>query len=771
MEKGNRPTIGILITNEQTEYIQELVYGFCVCAKEEDVNLLFMMRSRTPDDGLAIPGEMQGENLNIQFASVFNVIPQLRVDALIVAYGSLCVYSGIPSKEELIRMYRDTPMIFIEDTSDDPDVPSLVAENYKGMKTCVEHLVLDHGYEKIAFLSGPSMNHDSNERLQAYRDVMTAHGLEIKDTMIAYGNYSEHDDPQVEYLLENNPGLEAIVCANDNMAKAVYRVCQKYNLMVGKDLAVTGFDDVNIAKTMNPPLTSVAHSSFLFSYQAIKNALQKIKGEYPRYYTTQTELRCRNSCGCNQNPHHCVQEGMTLEGIEKLIESRTRSIAEHLYASTPYTAAKLQCLRTIREYFFKIYEAVFVKEMEPFMAEELYGSLQDLCDDVQITNRNWAELFVDLLKELSGYAWNEVARNKIGTAIAETRKYVHSADIWEFQNKINLAERQKWFLTSFLRDVMSEERTMQQDYRMILSKIRQFNVKSAYLFLFKEPVQRTAYGLENIPPLYLAAYFDQKGEASFNKHKWINIGEKNGIQGFLDKSGNKIYTSYMIFSRNDNYGMLVCENEQDLTYFLLACSLQIGTILHVLRAEEEERQVKKQLQQSMALIREQNSILDELSKYDELTSFLNRRGFVEKSVRLLHEREGKKACIFFVDVDHLKQINDNYGHEAGDYAITTTAMYLRDCFPRGTVIGRLGGDEFVALLLLEDDIVPQNIVDEMKSYIAHFNAKCDKPYYIENSIGFYEFTCDAKVELGEVMSYSDKALYVEKEKRRTDISK
>lgn len=771
MEKAKKPTIAILLTNTQTEYAQDLIYGFYTCAREEDVNLIFMMKSSTPYAGPELPLELHGENLGIQFSSVFNVIPQLRADALIVAYGSLTVHPGTPTKEEIIEAYKDTPCIFIEDMSGDPNVPSLVAENYKGMKTCVGHLILDHGYKRIAFLAGPENNHDSNERLEAYRDTMIAHGLEVTDTMVVYGNYSEHDEPQVEYLLEQNPGLEAIVCANDNMAKAVYRVCQKYNLVIGKDLAVTGFDDVSIAKTMNPPLTSVAHSSYLFSYQALKNALQKIKGDYPRYHVLESEFRCRQSCGCAQIKQHRVQEGMTLEGLERLIENRTRSIVEYLYASTPYTKEKIRCLRTIREYFFYIYEAVFVRELEPFEEEELYGPLQDMCDDICVTNLNWVELFVDLLRELSGYAWNETARNKIGTAIAETRKYAHSADIWEYQNRISMDEKQKWFLTSFLRDVMSEDRTMQQDYRMILTKIKQFKVSSAYLFLFKDPVKRTSYGFENIPPLYLAAYFDSKGEASYNRLDWINIGEKNGIQGFLDKSGNKIYTSYMIFSRNDNYGMLVCENEQDLTYFLLACSLQIGTILHVLRAEEEERQVKKQLQQSMALIREQNSILDELSKYDDLTSLMNRRGFVEKSVHLIHEHKGQKVCIFFVDVDHLKQINDKYGHEAGDYAITTTAMYLRDCFPRGTVIGRLGGDEFVALLLLEDDIVPQNIVDEMKSYIAHFNAKCDKPYYIENSIGFYEFTCDAKVELGEVMSYSDKALYVEKEKRRTDISK
>lgn len=82
------------------------------------------------------------------------------------------------------------------------------------------------------------------------------------------GNYSEHVTEQVEYILDHNPELEAIAFANNNMAKAGYRVCAARDLLVGYDIAITGFDDIDHAKTMEPPLTSVSHSSFQFSCQA-----------------------------------------------------------------------------------------------------------------------------------------------------------------------------------------------------------------------------------------------------------------------------------------------------------------------------------------------------------------------------------------------------------------------------------------------------------------------------------------------------------------------
>ena len=91
------------------------------------------------------------------------------------------------------------------------------------------------------------------------------------------GNYSELVTEQVEYILDHNPELEAIAFANDNMAKAGYRVCAARDLLVGHDIAITGFDDIDHAKTMEPPLTSVSHSSFQFSYQHYRMRLCSVR--------------------------------------------------------------------------------------------------------------------------------------------------------------------------------------------------------------------------------------------------------------------------------------------------------------------------------------------------------------------------------------------------------------------------------------------------------------------------------------------------------------
>ena len=170
------------------------------------------------------------------------------------------------------------------------------------------------------------------------------------------------------------------------------------------------------------------------------------------------------------------------------------------------------------------------------------------------------------------------------------------------------------------------------------------------------------------------------------------------------------------------------------------------------------------------MLEEKNHILSMISMYDELTKLLNRRGFMEKALHMMGQNKGKKACMVFADVDHLKEINDSFGHAAGDFAIITAANYLRENLPKDAVIARLGGDEYVALFVAEACCKEQAVFN-IKSYAKQFNKDSDKPFYVEMSVGAYEFVCDGSSELGELFKKSDAVLYEEKQNRRPSVKK
>lgn len=105
-----------------------------------------------------------------------------------------------------------------------------------------------------------------------------------------------------------------------------------------------------------------------------------------------------------------------------------------------------------------------------------------------------------------------------------------------------------------------------------------------------------------------------------------------------------------------------------------------------------------QLQTLTQLVR----MMHTLALTDDLTGLYNRRGFVRLGTRLLDvaAQQLQPACLVYMDLDHLKHVNDTEGHAAGDLLIRQTANYLRSLFPASgvhDVLARLGGDEFAGL--------------------------------------------------------------------------
>lgn len=102
--------------------------------------------------------------------------------------------------------------------------------------------------------------------------------------------------------------------------------------------------------------------------------------------------------------------------------------------------------------------------------------------------------------------------------------------------------------------------------------------------------------------------------------------------------------------------------------------------------------------------------LEALANTDELTGVLNRRGFRAEAERLMKASGGGRLVLAMVDLDKMKQLNDRYGHEAGDQALLVLAEQLRDVGGQGGVLGRLGGDEFALLVQVADGSAAMELV-------------------------------------------------------------
>lgn len=767
-------TIAVMVGDTQSDYSEELLRGFYAGAREEGVNIVLLMGPQMPTYCTDIVTSSITGNYRYQFNSIYQYTHFLKPDAAIISYGTLSAFNSEQSKQSFFELFSDTPYIIIEDESNDDDILYMVTDNYSGMKACVEHLMDDHGYRKIAFLSGPKDNHDSQERLQAYRDVMEQHGVEVTDTMVTYGNFTDRVDEQVIYLLDHNPQLEAIVAANDGMAKACYRICAERNLIVGKDIAVTGFDDITAARTMTPPLTSVSQNSFQLSFSAMKSAVALCRGEKPVSRKMPTVLKKRCSCGCSSVKVFDTTY-VPAEQMDDFVEVAIREVTQYLFDSVSYKPDRDFLTMALSDYFHYIYNRVYLDNSEKFSIEYLLEILKEITNYPYLSSEFVLENITQLLQIMLANAGDAVSQGRIESIMSTSQQFVHSLDIQKLEKEIYISNRKSWFVPAFTRDLASEVymANPQDIFYHVMEELKKMSVRSAHFFMFDEPIIHEP-GEEQLKfpeKMNLIAYFDSENMKFYRKAEQPTFTAEHGCLSCFGPGNATCFTSVLLFSERKQYGIMICDVDHADIAFLQICSVQLGTLFRFIELNLIEQQTQKDLQASLRVIKEQNTILSFISEYDELTRLLNRRGFIEKAYSLYEKSEGKRAFMIFGDLDHLKQINDIYGHAEGDFAIKNIAERFRNILPDDAINGRIGGDEYVSFLLSDEPGFKERIESEFATAGREFNENSDKPYYVEMSVGILEFICDSKVSFEEIMKRSDRLLYEAKENRRTNVQK
>jgi diguanylate cyclase (GGDEF)-like protein/PAS domain S-box-containing protein len=164
--------------------------------------------------------------------------------------------------------------------------------------------------------------------------------------------------------------------------------------------------------------------------------------------------------------------------------------------------------------------------------------------------------------------------------------------------------------------------------------------------------------------------------------------------------------------------------------------------------------------QDVTELRDAEERLRQLAMTDDLTDLFNRRGFLVNGSRALHDavNHNKSAAVFYVDIDGLKAINDQHGHDAGSGLIVAAAEALKNSFRAADILARIGGDEFVALVIVPPDDVA-TITNRLKWHVEKFNATSDLPYALSMSIGVARFRPGKGDTLESLMKDADAAMY------------
>lgn len=171
-----------------------------------------------------------------------------------------------------------------------------------------------------------------------------------------------------------------------------------------------------------------------------------------------------------------------------------------------------------------------------------------------------------------------------------------------------------------------------------------------------------------------------------------------------------------------------------------------------------------------------NKAMDELNRLyviDPLCNIYNRNGFFNIAENIFKESiaHHNKVLISFIDMDGLKYINDNYGHNEGDFAIQRLAAIIRKCSGTRRVCARFGGDEFVILTANAHENDAEELENRFYDELENINSIVKKPYTISASIGSIITSEEDDDTIYDVIDKADDKMYtVKKEKKKARLS-
>lgn len=180
----------------------------------------------------------------------------------------------------------------------------------------------------------------------------------------------------------------------------------------------------------------------------------------------------------------------------------------------------------------------------------------------------------------------------------------------------------------------------------------------------------------------------------------------------------------------------------------------------------------KQALKDLAKLVENELIAIQMATEDELTGLPNRRGFLHQAQTSLNlcSRMGKSSALALLDLTRFKQINDTYGHDEGDQALSQFAGELKNSVRKADIAARLSGDEFVILLSDSTGVEALNCITRFRNRLDQYNATSGKGYRITFNDGVAVSMPGESQSIKTMLGRADQLMYEQKHlgRSRTD---
>jgi len=226
--------IGVLLPDLYGEFFSEVIRGIDLAARRSGYHLIISSSHNDKAEIEAAMRAMRG-----------------RVDGVII------MSPDIDAQALMANLPASHPVVLLNCAIRGAAFDSVNIDNSRGARAIVRHLI-SHGHSRIAIIAGANRNVDGHERQLGYRAALRDASLGRNAQWETPGNFTEDSGFEAaKALLKLRSRPTAIFAANDSMAIGALSALRESGVKVPEEIAVAGFDDIPIARHVNPPLTSV----------------------------------------------------------------------------------------------------------------------------------------------------------------------------------------------------------------------------------------------------------------------------------------------------------------------------------------------------------------------------------------------------------------------------------------------------------------------------------------------------------------------------------
>ncbi|WP_238014481.1 GGDEF domain-containing protein [Dactylosporangium sp. AC04546] len=598
-------------------------------------------------------------------------------------------------------------------------LPAVLADNGAGIREAVAHLVA-HGHRRIAFTGNINVT-DVAERYRAYRETLLAHGITPDPELFlpAVDNLESGVTWATPEALRGGPPAPAIVAATDRNAIGVVRAMTEAGLRCPDDYVITGFDDLEVAAFQEPGLASVRQLLGEMAAEAVGLLLRAVAepGTPPARPRIPTAFVPRPSCGCASTTAHPA--GAAPGAPDRLVERFSVLLPPEAFR----TPDDLDALRDA---------AVLTKAV---MAAAAAGDRPDLVPAARALMRIY-ELrpAPESLRVLSRAVQEYTQSLDLPVPAAARRVDICVQDLIlataRLHHRAQFGER--WRLRS----------TISAHYELSMALLYERGTDPATLtWLAATPASSGAVGL------------------------WTSDRQLRVPPAWRRRPGPPIGPSVLRVAQFPP-AELVAAAGADETVFVVPAKVggsDRGLLAIVDVVDSRVEDGRELVNQCAALftvaldLREQEERLRQAALSDTLTGLPNRAAFVE-TLQGAASTPSRHFAVLFLDLDGFKQVNDTFGHAAGDELLVHVAERIRRSLRSGDVAARFGGDEFVVFL---DEVTAQPQLDEIAERLR---AAIAAPFHLAGrmvriGVSIGATTRDNRDTADEILSAADAAMY------------